>query len=404
MHMTNWPTKKLGEVVDFQNGLWVAKKSPSKKVTVLRNTNFRSGGVFDFSNVAMIEVEERQLGSRLLQTGDLLLERSGGGPSQPVGRVMLFNVEGEFSFSNFTTRMRIKDSNETNVIFLWRYLNYLYDSGVTETLQKQTTGIRNLIFSAYKNIEVPLPPVGEQRKIVAKIEKMFAKIDEATRLRTESEVATAALLPAAIHEIFSQAESKGWEIMELGNYIHVQGGFAFKSFEYMRDGIPLIRIQNLQNELVDYTKTVFLSVIKEKEFGRFLLRPRDILVAMSGATTGKMARVGNDSPVAFLNQRVGRFVIKSDKLNTNFLWYFLKSLGDSILENAYGGAQPNISPSKIESIKIPLPPLAEQKEIVKKLDALSEKIRALQALQSAQAADLKALKQSILHQAFSDKL
>ncbi|MFH1713459.1 MAG: restriction endonuclease subunit S, partial [Candidatus Jacksonbacteria bacterium] len=130
--MISCSTKKLGEICDFQNGLWKGKKPPFKKVAVLRNTNFRNGGYLDLSNVAEIKVEKKQLINRLLQKGDLILERSGGGPTQPVGRVVYFNADREFSFSNFTTRIRIKNPKKNDSEYLWRYLNHLYISGVTE--------------------------------------------------------------------------------------------------------------------------------------------------------------------------------------------------------------------------------------------------------------------------------
>ena len=78
--------------------------------------------------------------------------------------------------------------------------------------------------------------------------------------------------------------------------------------------------------------------------------------------------------------------------------YFLNSI--DLRPYISGSAQPKLNQGKMNKIKIPLPSLAEQKAIVKKLDALSEKVNALQGLQGAQAADLKALKQSILHEAF----
>lgn len=200
--MTNWPTKKLSEVCDFQNGLWTGKKPPFKKVAVLRNTNIRSGGLLNFDNVAEIEVEEKQLLDRLLQKGDLILERSGGGPTQPVGRVVYFNNDEKFSFSNFTTRIRINDQRELDSQYLWRYLNYLYISGFTETLQKQTTGIRNLNFSEYKEIQVPIPPLPEQKKIVAHLDSLFEKVKELKKLQLETASDLSALSKSILHQAF----------------------------------------------------------------------------------------------------------------------------------------------------------------------------------------------------------
>ena len=164
---TKWPTKKLAEVCEFQNGLWTGKKPPYKRVCVLRNTNFKNNdGSLNYDDVAEIEVEEKQLEKRLLQPNDIILERSGGGPTQPVGRVVFFDKAGEYSFSNFTSRLRVFDTNELMPKFLHWFLMLQYISGKTENLQKQTTGIRNLIFAEYKEIEIPLPPLEEQKRIV----------------------------------------------------------------------------------------------------------------------------------------------------------------------------------------------------------------------------------------------
>ncbi|MBI4086678.1 restriction endonuclease subunit S [Candidatus Kaiserbacteria bacterium] len=257
-------------------------------------------------------------------------------------------------------------------------------------------------FRILKEKEIPLPPLAEQKKIVAKLESVLGKIKEAKKLREEAGLAAAALLPAELHKIFSEGKNKGWEEKELGEVIKLQGGFAFKSTEYKTNGIPLVRIKNLQNEEINFRNAVFIDKSERDNLKNFLLKVGDILIAMSGATTGKLARVSMDKLPAFLNQRVGRFVIKDNvKTDVSFLWYFLKSLQDFVLLAAYGGAQPNVGPSKIETIKIPLPPLAEQKKIVARLDALSGKIQKLQVYQKSTQADFIALEQSVLSNAFN---
>lgn len=82
--------KSLHDVCDFINGLWTGKKPPYIKVNVIRNTNFHKSGNLDFENVAVLDVEIKQFNTRQLKFGDIILEKSGGGPNQPVGRVCLF--------------------------------------------------------------------------------------------------------------------------------------------------------------------------------------------------------------------------------------------------------------------------------------------------------------------------
>ena len=96
-------------VFKLSNGLWTGKKEPLVEAFVLRNTNFGLDGQLNSSDVARLRVEERQLAKRRLGDGDIIVERSGGGPKQPVGRVAFFDLkrEGAFSFSNFTSAIRV---------------------------------------------------------------------------------------------------------------------------------------------------------------------------------------------------------------------------------------------------------------------------------------------------------
>jgi type I restriction enzyme M protein len=178
-----WPMVELGEICEFINGLWKGKKPPFKKIKVIRNTNFSKDGKLNLDDVAELDVEVSQLEKRTLQNGDIILEKSGGGPTQPIGRVVLFNLdENNYSFSNFTSSIRMKDKTKLFSFFLWAYLNNLYQDGYTENLQKQTSGIRNLDFTAYKSIQIPLPPLEVQKQIVSQIEEEQKAVDACKKL------------------------------------------------------------------------------------------------------------------------------------------------------------------------------------------------------------------------------
>lgn len=81
-----WQTRKLVDVCEFSNGLWKGEKPPFVNVGVIRNTNFTKDGTLDDSDIAYLDVEAKQFEKRRLQLGDVILEKSGGGPKQPVGR------------------------------------------------------------------------------------------------------------------------------------------------------------------------------------------------------------------------------------------------------------------------------------------------------------------------------
>lgn len=171
---TRWKTKTLEEVSQFSNGLWKGEKPPFVNVGVIRNTNFTKEGTLDDRDIAYIDVEARKLEKRRLQFGDIILEKSGGGPKQPVGRVALFDKENsDFSFSNFTAALRVLDPRELDFRFLHKFLHWTYLSGITEGMQSHSTGIRNLDGDAYKAISISFPLLPEQRRIVGILDEAF---------------------------------------------------------------------------------------------------------------------------------------------------------------------------------------------------------------------------------------
>ncbi len=143
----------LNDTSNFEliSGLWKGARGPLKSTRVLRSTNFAGDGLLDFDDVVELEVENRHFASRQLQPGDIIIECSGGGPKQPVGRAALFVPFDDHMYfsSNFTTTIRIQDQPLFNPGYIALYLHALYLDGATETLQRATTGIRNLDWREY---------------------------------------------------------------------------------------------------------------------------------------------------------------------------------------------------------------------------------------------------------------
>ena len=83
-------TLNNSDYFEFLNGLWTGKKPPFQKIGVIRNTNFTNSGIIDYTDVAYLDVEVKAFEKRKLYPGDIIVERSGGGPKQPVGRVVFF--------------------------------------------------------------------------------------------------------------------------------------------------------------------------------------------------------------------------------------------------------------------------------------------------------------------------
>ncbi|MGL5904599.1 MAG: restriction endonuclease subunit S [Cetobacterium sp.] len=165
-----------------------------------------------------------------------------------------------------------------------------------------------------------------------------------------------------------------WKKVRLGEVLTINGGFAFKSQDFIEKGIPVIKIGNLLNNKVvlneknAFVSNVFLEIKKE-----FLLTKGDVLIALSGATVGKVG-VYNLEEKAFLNQRVGKINVDKNKIYSKFCFYFLDIVRDEILKKSMGAAQPNISPKELENLEIPLPPMDIQIKIVNTLDKVQELI------------------------------
>lgn len=164
-----------------------------------------------------------------------------------------------------------------------------------------------------------------------------------------------------------------WEVKKLGDVCEFQNGFAFKSKDFTDSGIPVIRITNIQNEEIDESSLVYVNLPELKnKLSSFEVHFNDLLIAMSGATTGKIGFHKTDR-IFYLNQRVGKFV-PGKNLDIKFLYYYLSTQVEENLRISAGSAQPNLSTEQINNFEIPLPSLLEQRRIVAILDKAFESI------------------------------
>lgn len=152
-----------------------------------------------------------------------------------------------------------------------------------------------------------------------------------------------------------------WRVEKIKSLADVKSGYAFKSSEFVDSGFNrVVKIKNVLGDgKIDTFDTSFISeeLAVSDKVKQFKLTEGDILLAMSGNTTGKIGIVYGTTNNLFLNQRVGKFLIKDD-LYKNFLYLFLmsNSYEKKFLGMGYGSAQPNISPSQVEGVDIVIPP------------------------------------------------
>ena len=166
----------------------------------------------------------------------------------------------------------------------------------------------------------------------------------------------------------------------LGDVCDFKNGFAFKSSLFKENGLPIIRITNVDGKNINLTDVKYFNPVDYSENTKsYEVCNGDILIAMSGATTGKIGVYAHKNS-AYLNQRVGKFLPKEEILNNRYLYHYLLSKVEEIYAISGGGAQPNLSSNALMAkIKIPIPcpenpkkSLEIQQKIVAILDTFSE--------------------------------
>jgi type I restriction enzyme S subunit len=377
----------LRQLCEFHNGLWTGKKGPFETANVIRNTNFTADGRIDLSDVAVIQVETRQLAKRRLQKGDIIIEKSGGGPKQPVGRVVQFDLDAEdYSFSNFTGVIRAKQPDVLDSKYLHRVLYWWYVSGLTEPLQRRSIGIRNLDFETYKNLEVPLPPLGEQKRIVAVLDQSFAVLDRAWR-NAEANLAASAELPKTwLQKLFET--SKDWAFKPLADVCENLDRFR----------VPITKGDREQGDVPYYGASGVVDHVKG-----FLFDEELLLVSEDGANL--LART---YPIAFSisgkswvnnHAHVLRF---EDRVSQEFVRLYLNSI--SLEPYVSGMAQPKLNQAALNGILVPMPPTKVREEIVLKAKQIAGDAERAAESYRVQSTDIVALRQSLLQAAFSGQL
>lgn len=406
--MEQWQTTCLGDACQFINGLWKGDVPPLVRVGVIRNTNFAKDGILDDSDIAYLDVEAKKYAKRRLQFGDLILEKSGGGPKQPVGRVILFDkTEGDYSFSNFTAAIRINDPLTLDHSYLHRYLHWLYLSGVTEGMQSHSTGIRNLNGDAYKEINVSYPPLLEQRRIVAILDEAFAAIATA-KANTEKNLLNAVEVFNQQHDMVFADQAGSPERIHLGELATFRNGINFTK-QSKGQAVQIIGVKDFQkhfwvplDDLDAVTLNGDLSPIDAVSEG-------DILTVRSNGNPeliGRCMVVGSLTEPTTHSGFTIRISLDRTKAVPTYVCQFLRSraVRRKLIDGGNGLNIKSLNQGMLAEIAVPLPPLDAQHKIVSKIEALATVTHELANIATCKLAALDELKRSLLHQAFTGKL
>ncbi len=288
---------------------------------------------------------------------------------------------------------------------------------VLEEMSEKTHGsaMRHITKGNFDNIEILLPPLKEQERIVGILDESFAKIDESIKILEQNLLNLDELMQSALQKAFNPLNDdtkenyqlpQTWEWKSLGEIGNTSsGGTPLRNKkEYWENGsIKWLKSGELNDGYIDFIEENITEEAIENSSAK-IFQKGTLLIAMYGATAGRLGILNLDSAT---NQAVCAFLHKDNKnikFLEKFLFYFLFFIRDKIIKDSFGGAQPNISQTYIKNLQIPLPPLKEQEQIASHLDSVFEKTKALKELYTKELKDYEELKQSLLDKAFKGEL
>lgn len=403
-----WEFKQLGDyVLDSAAGEWGNEAAGDQNdIPVLRSTNFTESGVIDYAKLAFRNIEEKKRIKKALQHGDILLEKSGGSPTQPVGRVVYFDRHTPHLYSNFT--QKLVPIKECDSKYLFYKLYHEYQIGTVLKFQQQTTGIINFQLAEYLGFKTQFAPLLEQKKIAAilssvdkVIEKTRAQIDKLKDLKTGmmQELLTKGIGHTEFKDSPVGRIPNSWEVHPLGDVCDLQVGYAFKSTWFSETGVKLLRGDNVGYGTPTWERTRCLPEEKIERFQDYLLNVGDLIIGMDRTFTKsgtKLSKLSYSDVPALLVQRVGRFV--PERIQKNYLWHLLRSTSftGSLKVEEKGMDIPHLSKSEILAPLIVLPPLEEQHQIAAALTSVDDLLATKETKWKSSVSLKKALMQDLL--------
>ena len=357
---------RLGEIFDVQiTGEWGNECAANETGTkVLRTTNFTSDGIIDFENVVIRIINKAKVEKKRLHCGDIILEKSGGTEKTPVGRVVFCDESIEddtYLCNNFTQAMRV-NQKVAFPRYVFYFMWYLHYSGRTDLLQNKTTGIRNLQVRSYLNEEIPLPPLDEQRRIAAVLDKVSGLIAK----RREQLDKLDELVKARFVEMFGDPVSNPhqYPISQLSEYIEfLTSGSRGWSQYFSDDGEYFITIKNVKNCSISLEDVQYIKPPDNAEAVRTKVKDGDLLISITadlgrtGVVTKEIADHG-----AYINQHLTCIRLNREKLNPLYVAYYMESPAGKMQFNAknQAGVKAGLNFNAINSLKLVVPPLEKQ--------------------------------------------
>lgn len=374
----NEPIRLKQVFCKIQSGVWGDEADGVDDVICIRVADFnRDNFTVSDAKLTLRSVVIKDRKPRLLQKGDLIIEKSGGGEKQPVGAVAYFDKDYEAITSNFMAFLRPKP--QYNGRFLSYVFSSLYDLRINTKSIKQTTGIQNIDLESYLNESFSFPPFPIQKTIAAYLDKETSRIDELiakkerqiellqekrqaiiTRAVTKGLDPKAKMVDSGVEWIGEIPE--GWEILKIKHATSIlRGKFSHRprNDPAFYDGdYPFIQTGDVANSDI-YIKN-WSQTLNENGFSVSKEFPRGTLVMTIAANIGDVAIL--DFTACFPDSIVG--FIPQKRANLKFLFWLFKRMKGEFLLEAPVNTQGNLNIERVGTMLIPVPPIDKQLRIV----------------------------------------
>lgn len=395
-----WIEKKLGDLCEIELGktpyrgdksFWDKDKVTNNvwlSIADLLNTN---GKVVSDSKEYITDKAVKL--SKIVRKGTLLLSFK-----LTLGRLAF---AGRDLFTNEAiASLVVKNDKEIDKNFLYQFL-VLFDWNKATEGDHKVKG-RTLNKAKLKEIVVRYPKsIKEQQRIVSILDKIFADIEKAKNIAEQNLKNSKELFESYLQNVFNN-KSNDWKEEPLGEVCDTgAGGTPLKSHKdyYDNGDIPWLRSGEVNKR--DITQCdLYITSKGLKNSSAKLFPVNTVLIAMYGATAGQVGILRFECST---NQAVCG-ILPNKNFIPEFLYYKFLAGKDALVKQAVGGAQPNISQIKIRNTVIPIIPIKEQQNIIKKLDTLSAETKRLETIYLQKLNDLEELKKSILQKAFNGEL
>ena len=396
----DWEIKKLGEVCEINIGrtpergnfkMWdKEKKTENVWLSIADLNNTEKGYISDSTEYVSDNAVPKM---KLVKANTLLMSFK-----LTIGRCAI--TKRDLFTNEAIAALPILDKN-LDLFFLKYYLENFDWAKLTEGDVKVKG--KTLNKEKLKEVPITLPPLEEQKRIVKILDEKIAML-ETVKANAKANLQNAKdLFQSQLTKAFSNTT---WEKKRLGDCTSIIGDGLHGTPKYDENGnYYFINGSNLT--ITDIVFTPETKRVNETEYQKYKveLNENTVFLSINGSTLGKRTAFYNNEPV-ILGKSACYINVKSNTLNKYFLRHFFSS--DIFQEYAWkektGAAIPNLGLKAMRDLKIPLPPLSEQKRIVEQLDSLSEKTKALQDIYKKILLDCDELKQAFLQKAFEGEL